>query len=270
MAAVPALSNNISVTKVVLTGRDISAGPNNASNFVYVKFNIGWDNSWRTSSAPNNWDAAWVFVKYKVGSGDWQHATLSTNSADDVAATGSTITPSTDGKGVYIYRSSDGTGNVDFTGTQLRWNYGQDGVADTAGVIVRVFAIEMVYVPTGSFYLGSGGWADSAVSAFYRYTSDGYARTPFLVSSENALSIIASPDSLWYAYNGGNSGDDGIVNATVPATFPKGYAAFYCMKYDITQEQYVDFLNALTYTQQVSRTAVAPSSSSGTAALTPH
>lgn len=66
-----AFANNATVSNVTLTGQDAS------NDYVSVEFDISWDNSWRTSSAPNNWDAVWVFVKYKVGSGDWQHATFS-------------------------------------------------------------------------------------------------------------------------------------------------------------------------------------------------
>jgi formylglycine-generating enzyme required for sulfatase activity len=39
------------------------------------------------------------------------------------------------------------------------------------------------------------------------------------------------------------------------------------MKYEISQQQYVDFLNTLTYTQQATRTATAPNSTAGTGAL---
>jgi formylglycine-generating enzyme required for sulfatase activity len=46
----------------------------------------------------------------------------------------------------------------------------------------------------------------------------------------------------------------GGINATIPAEFPKGYAAFHAMKYEVTQQQYVDFLNTLTFDQQLSRT----------------
>jgi hypothetical protein len=44
---------------------------------------------------------------------------------------------------------------------------------------------------------------------------------------------------------------DGYV---VPSAYPTGYDAFYCMKYEISQEQYVDFLNTLTRNQQNYRT----------------
>ncbi|MFN9998336.1 MAG: SUMF1/EgtB/PvdO family nonheme iron enzyme, partial [bacterium] len=48
-----------------------------------------------------------------------------------------------------------------------------------------------------------------------------------------------------------------------------GFNAFYSMKYEISQQQYVDFLNTLTYTQQAARTAASspPNSAAGTGAL---
>ncbi len=36
----------------------------------------------------------------------------------------------------------------------------------------------------------------------------------------------------------------------LPATFPNGYSGFYAMKYEISQDQYVRFLNKLTFRQQ--------------------
>lgn len=41
------------------------------------------------------------------------------------------------------------------------------------------------------------------------------------------------------------------------------------MKYEISQEQYVTFLNSLTFTQQAARTAVGPNSAAGTLAIAP-
>ncbi|MFN9949995.1 MAG: hypothetical protein ACK53B_04445, partial [Bacteroidota bacterium] len=54
------LANNITVSAISLTNR------NTSTKTVRVNFNLNWDNSWRTTSAPFNWDAAWVFVKYRV------------------------------------------------------------------------------------------------------------------------------------------------------------------------------------------------------------
>ncbi|MBE0638761.1 MAG: hypothetical protein IH598_09595 [Bacteroidales bacterium] len=69
-------ANNIKITNVLVTGQNTTAGVNHASNYSLVQFDLTWENSWRTSSEPNNWEAAWVFVKYRVGSGEWQHAWL--------------------------------------------------------------------------------------------------------------------------------------------------------------------------------------------------
>ena len=38
----------------------------------------------------------------------------------------------------------------------------------------------------------------------------------------------------------------------MPSGFPSGYSAFYAMKYEITQQQYVDFLNSISVDKQES------------------
>jgi formylglycine-generating enzyme required for sulfatase activity len=269
--------NNIAVSNVSLTGRDVSAGANNASNFVMVKFDLSWENSWRLGGGPANWDAAWVFVKYRLPGGNWQHAWL--NNIGHTAASGSTIdrgllipgTPfnasTNPGLGVFIYRSSAGNGNVNFSNLQLRWNYGAQGISDGAAVDVQVFAIEMVYVPQGSFYLGSGG---TESGSFTDGSWSSGATIPFLISSEAALGIDNVAGKLWGTSTSGNNTIGNVAadaEATLPAAFPKGFADFYCMKYEISQGQYRDFLNTLDYTQQVQRTATVPTSSAGTGAL---
>ena len=142
LGAASVQANNLTISNVSLTGQDTD------NDFILVQFDITWENSWRFSGVdPNNWDAAWVFVKYRVG-GDWRHATL--NTMGHTVPSGSTIDTPFDGTGVFLYRSADGTGMVTFNGVQLRWNYGVDGLPDNTGdVEVRVLGIEMVYVPTG-------------------------------------------------------------------------------------------------------------------------
>src|SRR5690606_29684717 len=51
------------------------------------------------------------------------------------------------------------------------------------------------------------------------------------------------------------------------ASWPNGFNAFYCMKHEITQQAYVDFLNTLTYAQQAACTYNPPNSAAGTKAL---
>lgn len=131
---------------------------------------------------------------------------------------------------------------------QLQWNFGENGLLPYDEFEIRVFAIEMVYVAEGGFYLGSGGTEAGSFTAG-SYTSG--ATTPFQVTSESAITIANTSGNLWGTSTSGNGSIGGT--GTVTAAFPKGYAAFYCMKYEITQEQYARFLNKLTTTQDATR-----------------
>jgi hypothetical protein len=52
----------------------VLASPDTIGKYRMITFDIKWENSWRTRGSPHNWDAAWVFIKYKVGNGEWRHA----------------------------------------------------------------------------------------------------------------------------------------------------------------------------------------------------
>jgi len=228
-------ANGITVTNIGMTGK------NEDLKIANVVFDLSWNNSFRNA---DNWDAAWVFVKFRApGSNNWQHATLSTNSADHKATGGSTIKTVPDGKGVFIYNSASITGTVSYPLTKLQWNYGSNGYTFTKGdlIEVSVHAIEMVYIPECAFMLGSGG---SEAGHFYQYPD---TNQPYLMVSEtNAIPVGTTNGWLYYDNYGDKTGV--ISNA-----FPKGYAAFYCMKYEVSQGQYADFLNKLTAAQTTAR-----------------
>ncbi len=262
-------ANNITVDNLSLTGK------NATDHCTLVQFDISWENSWRTSSAPNNRDAAWVFIKYRVpassgGDGFWHHAwlnntghTVPTGSAIDVGmqTPGSNFNAATNpGVGVFLFRSADGAGTFTKTGVQLRWNYGNNfktgstPIGDNDIVDFQVLAIEMVYVPSGTFTVGSGG---TESGSFTNGSWESGATTSLSISSESDLTIAHSTGNLWgTSVSGDNTiGDPG----TLAAAFPKGFDAFYCMKYEISQQQYVDFLNTLTQTQATERKFDKPS-----------
>lgn len=214
-------ANNISVSTATLSGQNTTA------HTEIINFNVAWDNSWRTSTNENNYDGAWIFVKFrKQGTTDWRHCTISGSGSS--AATGATFSVPTDGKGAFIYRSANGIGNVSYTGNQLIWNYGADGILDNETVEIRVFALEMVYIPSGSFYLGSGGTESYAFS-------NGSSSAPYLVADASAITTGTTTGTLNYGSNG--------TGSPIPATFPTGFNAFWIMKYEATQQQYADFLN---------------------------
>ncbi len=235
------LANDVTVSNVSLVNQNMT------DNFTMVRFDIAWSNSWRTSTLESNWDASWIFIKYRRALETvWQHATIHTTG--QTTPGGAVITIPTDGMGAFIYRSTDGIGDVSWTEVELRWNYGVDGLQDYDNVEIAVLAVEMVFVPQGSFYLG-----DNALTISGQF-EHGISSQPFEVVSEAAITL-----------GGGGAGSLGNNNAlgmaiaddfndvttqTLPATFPKGHAGFYCMKYEMSQRQYVEFLNRLTRTQQ--------------------
>jgi hypothetical protein len=231
-------ANNILVQNVTTTG-------NNATNkTIQVQFDLSWDNSWRDAI---NWDAAWVFLKFKNASGVWQHAQLNTTGFANGSGTTNTVQVTSDKIGAWVYRSAQGSGTFNNTTMQLQWNYGLSGLTSVTGLEVRVFAVEMVYVPQGDFNVAS--------IFYFSGNSNGSFNAP-----ATKFPVINTKLTPTLTYNDGTSsslrikGDAGIDtdnNGTVDnTTYPIGYNAFYSYKYELTEQQYSDFLNTLTSTQR--------------------
>ena len=212
-----------------------------------VRFDISWPESWRGPDRPSwvaadgNWDAAWVFVKYRECGGAWQHASLA--GGGHVVPVGVVVDVPSDGVGAFIYRSSPGYGALAANGVGLQWAFEDDGVSVGAGVEVVPFGIEMVYVPQGSFWVGSGG------TSVGEFREGGTEDQPFLVSSQSSISLGDGSGQLMWTEGGASGSPSGSTSAS----FPTGYEAFYVMKYQVTQGQYVDFLNTLTQAQANAR-----------------
>lgn len=237
-------ANNVSVTNVSISGID--------STYPIVEFDISWDNSWRFGAYR---DAAWVFVKYSVDNeAPYKHLTISSVDLGSSTGTEVTATRSSDKKGIFIHRSQDGSGSVSSQKIRIKWEKTTDNLNVSADKIeVKVFALEMVYIPEGSFYLGDSD--NSETNSFFRadgsYT-EGEALGPYPVTSEDAITVGTADGNLYYDADNDNSGDQ---LGPIPVDFPKGYQAFYIMKYEIAQKQYIDFLNSLSRSQQDARVA---------------
>ena len=225
-------ANNLSLTNINLTGL------NTAEGYMLIEFDISWDNSWRLSTGPANWDAAWIFVKFSPNTGPYKHATL--NYVDGTAAndghtqpTGSTITTTNDGKGVFIHRNATGNGSNNWTGVQLRWNYVLDGVSPSFLLDVQIFAMEMVYVAEGAFAVGSGGTGVNELDLTTINTAD--------------ASVVPSGSG---SHGGAAGGHHTNAGSNPNTNWPNGYKAYYCMKYEMSEEQFVTYYNLLTASQQ--------------------
>lgn len=252
LASLTTLANNISITNTTLTG--------STGTTVQVQFDLSWSNSWRGGGV-TNWDAAWVFVKFRTSAtGTWRHAYL--NNTGHVAAAGSQIdlgllTPGTawspddnPAVGVFVYRNASGNGTLSLPATQLRWDFAAQGLNYNDIIQLQVFAIEMVYMPRATFAVGSGG---TEISCFPLTT----------INTANATAAPSGAGALGGAAGGYPTGQP----APSSASWPNGFSAAYCMKYEVSQQGYVDFLNTLTYAQQVTRTQNSPLSAAGTGAM---
>ena len=223
-----------------------------------LKISLAWDNSWHDGSGQFR-DAAWLFVKYKdITNSEWQHAiianptsanniltdTLSGSGVKfDVIGKNPSVAPGPTGSRGYIIRRQKGAtaalqNNPEYAGV---YNVGLPltiTLALPSGVTLanpefRVYALEMVDIPTGSFYAGDGS-ANSIVKN--SATNNG----PFLLTSETAA---ISPNIL------GNTLTLPAVTSTAPS-FPRGVNEFFQMKYELSSEGFVEFLNTLNRTQQ--------------------
>ncbi|MBU9889017.1 MAG: formylglycine-generating enzyme family protein [Candidatus Omnitrophica bacterium] len=257
LSPLTATANNLSISNVSIKNRDTSA------QTVVVEFDISWDNAWKDVI---NTDGVWIFIKSSQDGGTtWSHATLKSSGTNPSGfsrgskAGGSILSIDLvvppDKKGCFIQPAYYGSGTLNFTDIQLLWAYGNDGVSD-ADVIhatnskVKVFGVEMVYIPQGGFYAGD----TSSNAAFRQGSADS---RPWFIPNENAIHVTGvAAGGYYYAAMDFIAGEDTSGSEFwISGEYPKGYKAFYLMKYEMSQQQYVDFLNSLTRTQQASRVA---------------
>ncbi len=279
-----ACGSGVWANNIRIIGLPVLKDQDEKAHTVKIKFDLAWDNSWRTSK-PNNYDAAWIFVKCWDGE-SWNHVYLekdgaipgSKTAADAVNAGTKYSVTNRDGTkadlamvlepgysvawkkwqvdpkedsaicvvGFFLHRATSGAGHVVVPGITFVWNYGDQGFVDEDDLVVKVFAVEMVYVPAGDYYLGGRGTAASQNGSFT--TSTGATLEPMVVTSEKEIKVdnTGATNTLWALNNG-------MVAGTIPEAFPKGHQAFYIMKYELTQEAWCEFLNSLNQGQQNGR-----------------
>jgi formylglycine-generating enzyme required for sulfatase activity len=243
-------ANNISIQKVAITDT------NRTAKTASIRFNISWDNSWRDEV---NWDAAWIFVKFRRPQDSvwrYKHMTLSSsnNSVGSGTANMKFAIPD-DRKGAFYYRSGIGSGDIKMDSVKLFWNYAADSVSVIDSVEVKVFATEMVYVPEGNFALGDGNGTQKSSYSFqlknapnnFVTVTDKWSPPINIMVNINDNGIddaILHKDGIRISGLGGLDITNDKV-ADLP-DFPTGYRAFYCMKYPVTQGQYTDMLNTIS------------------------
>jgi hypothetical protein len=231
-------TNNPNMTNFMLVQNVTTTGNNSINKTIQIQFDLSWGNSWRDNI---NWDAVWVFAKYKGSDGLWRHAKL--NNSDFTINPLKTIEFTNDKLGAFIYNSYNGQGTSEAPETQIQWNYGLDGLTSVTGLEVRIFAVEMVYVPQGDFNIAkrfNGGNLFTAPGNNFPVINSRI--TPSLSYNDGIAATIRIKGDA-----GVDSNNDGSVDKP---DYPTGYRPFYCYKYELTEQQYADFLNCLTPTQR--------------------
>ncbi|HPQ34575.1 MAG TPA: SUMF1/EgtB/PvdO family nonheme iron enzyme [Tenuifilaceae bacterium] len=215
-----------------------------------ISFEISWNNCWNHTNNDGNYDAAWIFVKGKLANGEWKHLDLSNNSNSHQTSGSVNLELPTDCKGVFALSTNYGT----FSSISSTISLEIDDISDIQ--VIEVYAIEMVHISEGEFYVGDG----ASISSIGDSQGE-----PFLVDSENEITgtslSIVNPNTYFTPES---------LPETIPTTFPKGFKGFYVMKYEVSQIQYVDFLNTLSYNQQTNRTSISPNAETGTYAMINH
>ena len=233
---------------------NVTVAPRDAGTAT-VTFDISWSNSWRHGSFH---DAAWVFFKARADEkSPWQPVRLVADKVMNPTGYGvADVTPlefvvpdGDDGfVGMFVRRAADGKGDVAARKVTAVWDWtAVEGVKkNLENAEMRAFGIEMAYVAEGPFYLGSGGTKE--LNMFHMYTGKDEETPPYRVTSAGAVPTGRQKGKLWAK---GMTPPDG---GEIPAAFPNGYAAFYCMNRPyFTQEIYAGFLNTITAEQAKGR-----------------
>jgi len=242
------MANNLTISSIVVNQPVSPAAPGGT-----VSFNVAWDNSWNIAAAPSNWDAIWVFVKFKdcaaASSAAYTHGTINATTANhtfgslDAMTTGDGATPSASTgsavqgaaldysglTGIMLRRNTSGSGSYSSSVTLTIDNLPNDATTLTTSV----YGIEMVYVPNGAFSAGDGNGVGGSNSISHFTSSASATVGPYSVAAANETAIstfyVSTPSTL----------------ANVPAAWPKGVYGFYMMKHEISQGMYAEFLNNL-------------------------
>jgi hypothetical protein len=187
---------------------------NRNNNKLIVSFDLSWNNSWNNKHTKNH-DGVWIFAKYRLDDGDWMpiyfdefghtireknfptrsQFELGYSNARDYS--GENITREI--VGLFIYHTIDTTGyTANFENTQLVFDIEKHGIIDENVVAIRVFGIEMVYVPTSEFDIGDNASAhrfvkhDSVLYLTNNNTFDWHDSIPTPFSPEKSLFPVAN------------------------------------------------------------------------------
>jgi formylglycine-generating enzyme required for sulfatase activity len=220
-------ANNVQINNLAIVGTN------------KITFELSWENTWVDSVIGNN-DAIWLFFKYRNAQGMYHTLPLTPNATfytilgkDKV-----NIKPHTMLVGVMI--------EPERSAKKISTIISIDVTTSLADIYeLNAEAIEMVRIPKGAFIIGDS----SSIGRLGTYPS----LNPFAVSSENSINVGTQNGSLYAHYDSTIQFSTKVFPAgNIPTQYPKGFEEFYSMKYEISQEQMVGFLNTLEWSTMYS------------------
>jgi formylglycine-generating enzyme required for sulfatase activity len=232
------LATDIKVTNVIVNGN-----VRDEANPVTAWMTVSWKNAWRTDK---NYDAAWVF--FKLNTGDENRS----SAHGYVKQTGLSVIHNylnnnvgpaffvpADQAGIMVFPDKKYRGDVSWR-IKLELDMKKIKNLDPNGLAhAFAYAIEMVHIPQGQFYAGEADTTSHrSLGSLYEYGTNDY----YKVNSEAAIVVGTEKGNLYYN-DDGQPQYRGDRKGPVPPVFPKGYNAFYIMKYEVSQGNYVSFLN---------------------------
>lgn len=282
LAAVALLDAQVTSADTPQIG-NIAVVPRDAKT-AQVRFDLTWPNAARPGV---HHVALWVFFKARAEGNEWRHVRLVADKVLNPTGYGQTggvplefVVPDglpseaqakhnakegkdpagggAGGTGMFLRRTQDWKGTLTASNiTALISLETLNTEHRTLNTNLLAFAIEMAYVPEGPFEVGASG--QNPRNRLFAYAGKDVTRTernfqtdhsdfadntpPYRITGPGPIPTGRQPGKLWAQ---GLTPEDG---GEIPATFPNGFAAFYCMRDVISQGQYAAFLNTLTDAQ---------------------
>ena len=217
---------------------------NSENPVIETTLTVKWKNSWHNKK--NN-DAVWIFFKVFNRDGRVRHAKILPGSPRlehnyNASGVNAAFEIPGDSTGIFVYPSTEHRGDNKWRITLKLSLKGIEHINLRETLFVNPYAIEMVYIPKGGFFIGEPSEElQEQNGAFFQADT----HKPYFINSEQAIDVGEGKGNLNYI-PGSDTLYKGDKAGPIPADFPKGFDGFYIMKYELNCGNYTDFLNSIS------------------------
>ncbi len=204
------------------------------ANSIQMNFEVVWP-----ETEPTGEEAAWIFGKFERAAGVWGDIRFDAPLSRVAVSVIPVTLPAGYAHGLLVHRPrGSNRAQVEATWTLEASFFDMPD----SGVDVLMWGVDMVKVPEGAFAVGG---AEGSSMTYQAFRAGGTDDEPFTIASEAAIEVGDATGQLAYSVAEGEAYIGGDMGGPIPDLFPKGYEAFWVMKYPLTQGQYAAFLSAI-------------------------